>query len=153
MQSHRERLQYKRPTQFFYRDMTEGTPVAPYNPGHETIDEAVLAQLAASRDPIWVLSLLTVFVDELADKRSQIEAFIAERKYDQLRRPAHSLAGAASMVGAQALVHACRAIEAQCRARSSVDRELALALFDAIDMTCKEYDRYRSRVATSATRE
>ncbi len=99
-------------------------------------DVAAIDKIAETVMPATVASLVTLFLEELADRRSLVCTAIRRRDLSTLLREAHALKSSAGTYGAPRLRQVCLTLERACQ---QGDRQLALAsassLVRAIDQT------------------
>ena len=97
------------------------TQELPLDPVMPIIDIQTLRAFADDRAIGRVRKSLSLFVSELQQKRTNLEAIIATRDVAALQMLAHSSLGSGSMVGAARLVSLSRTIEVQCKNGEEVD--------------------------------
>ncbi len=99
-------------------------------------DVAAIDKIAETVMPATVASLVTLFLEELDERRSLICAAIGRRDLSTLSREAHALKSSAGTYGAPRLRQVCLALERACQRR---DRQRAVmsatSLVRAIDQT------------------
>ena len=99
-------------------------------------DVAAIDKIAETVMPATVASLVSLFLEELAERRSLVCRAIGDRDLSTLSQQAHALKSSAGTYGAPRLRQVCLTLERACQHR---DRQRAVAsattLVGAIDQT------------------
>ena len=108
--------------------------------GAKALNITVVDRLAAVIGAERVVKLIVDFGADLPNRLETLERAARSRRFDEVRKVAHDLAGASASLGLTELMERCREIEAACEAekwddaqRSAVDTfRLQMRAFEAL---------------------
>lgn len=75
----------------------------------------ILAEEAADNDPVIMLELIDIYVEDTAEHLARIERSIPEKNFPQIRLSAHSLKSSSATFGAYTLSSFCERMETCAR--------------------------------------